>query len=53
MAYYRTCPHCGCSLDPGERCECEKEQDASAEHPQQEQKIYALFEKEPVQCAAG
>ncbi len=25
MAYYRTCPNCGCSLDPGERCDCESE----------------------------
>lgn len=22
MAYYRTCPACGCNLDPGERCDC-------------------------------
>lgn len=22
MAYYRTCPHCGANLDPGERCDC-------------------------------
>lgn len=20
--YYHTCPHCGASLDPGERCDC-------------------------------
>lgn len=20
---YHKCPHCGCSLDPGERCDCE------------------------------
>lgn len=26
MAYYNTCPHCGCNLDPGERCDCLKEQ---------------------------
>ncbi len=19
---YRTCPDCGCALDPGERCDC-------------------------------
>ena len=23
MAYYRICPDCGCSLDPGEKCDCE------------------------------
>mgnify|MGYP001054710247 CR=1 FL=1 len=22
MSYYRTCPHCGATLDPGEICEC-------------------------------
>lgn len=22
MSYYRICPDCGCSLDPGERCDC-------------------------------
>lgn len=26
MAYYRICPRCGCSLDPGERCDCEEEE---------------------------
>ena len=25
MAYYNTCPACGCNLDPGERCDCENE----------------------------
>ena len=24
MAEYRTCPYCGANLDPGERCDCEK-----------------------------
>lgn len=22
MSYYRTCPHCRATLDPGEICEC-------------------------------
>lgn len=22
MNYYRTCPHCGAHLDPGEKCDC-------------------------------
>lgn len=28
MAYFNTCPHCGATLDPGEKCECidEKEE---------------------------
>lgn len=25
MAYYQTCPNCGSNLDPGERCDCQKE----------------------------
>lgn len=25
MAYFRTCPKCGCNLDPGEQCDCEQE----------------------------
>lgn len=25
MSYYRRCSACGAYLDPGERCECEKE----------------------------
>ena len=23
MAYYRVCPECGCTLDPGEPCDCQ------------------------------
>lgn len=23
--YYHTCPKCGNNLDPGEKCDCEKE----------------------------
>ncbi len=22
MSYYKTCPHCGAHLDPGETCDC-------------------------------
>lgn len=24
--YYRVCPICGCSLDPGDRCDCERDE---------------------------
>lgn len=24
MGYYRTCPICGASLDPGEICDCQE-----------------------------
>ena len=25
--YYRECPHCGANLDPGETCDCAREED--------------------------
>lgn len=28
MSYYRTCPHCGAHLDPGESCDCDKKETA-------------------------
>lgn len=28
MSYYRICPHCGSSLDPGERCDCQDKETA-------------------------
>ena len=24
MSYYKTCPHCGAHLDPGEKCDCQR-----------------------------
>lgn len=32
--FYRTCPHCGCNLDPQERCDCMKEQERRADREQ-------------------
>ena len=29
MPYYRTCPLCGSSLDPGERCDCQDKEEAA------------------------
>ena len=26
MSKYNTCPICGANLDPGEKCDCEKEE---------------------------
>lgn len=23
MGFYKTCPHCGDNLDPGEKCDCQ------------------------------
>lgn len=31
MPYYYTCPNCGANLDPGERCDCEKEIEENAD----------------------
>lgn len=31
MAYYDTCDKCGGTLDPGERCTCESEQEKRSE----------------------
>ena len=25
MAYFYSCPKCGCNLDPSEKCDCERE----------------------------
>ena len=34
MSYYKTCPHCGANLDPGEQCDClEVEARVLVEHP--------------------
>lgn len=30
MSYYRTCPHCGAALDPGEVCDCRTKEGAPA-----------------------
>jgi len=27
--YYRVCERCGCNLDPGEKCDCTKNEKAS------------------------
>lgn len=35
MARFRTCPYCGSSLDPGERCDCQdKEEAAPVDRPE-------------------
>jgi uncharacterized OB-fold protein len=31
MPYYNTCEKCGASLDPGEKCTCEKDKKEEAE----------------------
>lgn len=32
MAFYHTCPLCGCNLDPGEKCDCESEAAKREQH---------------------
>lgn len=39
MAYYRVCDRCGGTLDPGERCDCEKEE---REREERMQKLVAV-----------
>lgn len=34
MAYYRLCSDCGCTLDPGEKCDCRKEKERKEEERQ-------------------
>ncbi len=29
--YFRVCPHCGCALDPSERCDCQQERRSEEE----------------------
>lgn len=38
MAQYVTCPNCGANLDPGERCDCQKEKASSKMTPLDKQK---------------
>lgn len=47
MAYYRTCPHCGSNLDPGETCTCEeeREQEILSEHAEQRARLITVFER--------
>lgn len=33
MAYYNVCPDCGCSLDPGERCDCKDRAEETLKRP--------------------
>lgn len=42
MAYFYSCPRCGCNLDPGEKCDCEKEKHY---HEQKRKKLEELLSK--------
>ena len=47
MAYYRVCSNCGSNLDPGERCDCEREQKSLGSLERREELIY----RQPVTMA--
>lgn len=32
MEFYWTCPLCGANLDPGEKCDCQFENDVNSKH---------------------
>lgn len=39
MAFYRICPDCGASLDPGEKCDCRDEKERKQEFYSQHLKM--------------
>lgn len=50
MAYYRTCPLCSASLDPGELCDCVRER----EKIEQELKdLYVIGEHDQLRIRFG
>lgn len=34
--YFRVCPHCGCALDPSERCDCQQERRSKQEQEERD-----------------
>lgn len=56
MNYYRTCPHCGANLDPGEKCDCFRSKYARLT-PENKRKIdafvLALVEKQKATHSAA
>lgn len=57
MAFYKICPDCGTSLDPGEKCDCreeaEKKQEFFSRHLKMEPKARQLafvFDSGEVRC---
>lgn len=41
MGYFNVCPKCGANLDPGERCDCVKEQE------KKKNRLSAMFRQGP------
>ena len=44
--YFRVCPHCGCSLDPSESCDCQQERRNEEEEKAAERRNLCQPEKE-------
>lgn len=49
MSIYRTCPHCGANLDPGERCDCGRKEKSAvrreskpADNPRNKSLAYSI-----------
>lgn len=32
MSYFWTCSHCGANLDPGEKCDCQEQEDINSRY---------------------
>ena len=39
MPYYKVCEKCGATLDPGEKCTCEREYREEQEHKELQRKV--------------
>lgn len=46
MAYYNVCPKCGAFLDPGERCECQAENELEEAAKRKREKEFLKMFKE-------
>jgi hypothetical protein len=42
MPYYRKCPYCGRNNDPGERCECKKDEHLTEPEGSEMQKTWEV-----------
>ena len=50
MSYYHECPHCGCYLDPDERCDCQSEKQKKMRKRQEiNRRVEELEESEWIQ----
>lgn len=45
MPYYNVCPHCGSNLDPGERCDCQREAPTTETKKPQHRAVAAMISR--------